>query len=225
MFFLKQKEAVPGEARSSRMEKGALLISAFFHPLLMPLYSVFRVFTSGCGTFSMPPESRTEILTLVFAGSFLLPLAAILIFRFTGLISSLRMEERRDRHLPHLAAFLSFTALAFVFYFRLPAYPLAWLMMLGTAVSVGLTGIITRFWKISSHMAGTGGFLGFCMMMDLACVAGMQGTGILYGLSFSAVVAWARFYLRAHTPAQLIAGFLLGMVISSLSVSFFAGFF
>jgi hypothetical protein len=70
---------------------------------------------------------------------------------------------------------------------------------------------ISRFWKISLHMAGVGGF----------------STALLYVLGLPAIwaflslplVAWARLHRRKHTPAQSLAGAIAGILVTILIFS------
>ena len=98
-------------------------------------------------------------------------------------------------------------------------------MLPGTALCIGLVGLITFWWKISSHLAGIGGISGFFLAFFF--MSGRQEFLLLLFLSLLAAVliATARWYLKAHDKSQLIAGFFLGMLCSSVSVCFFAELF
>lgn len=61
---------------------------------------------------------------------------------------------------------------------------------------------INRVWKISIHATGAGG--------AAALVALAQVPGWPLALGVPLVVAWARWQRRAHSPAQLVAGTLMG---------------
>ena len=67
---------------------------------------------------------------------------------------------------------------------------------------------ISNFWKISLHMVSVGGFATL-----LVYVFGPSVWWLFLGLP---LVAWARLYRRKHTPAQLFAGALAGILITAL---------
>lgn len=69
--------------------------------------------------------------------------------------------------------------------------------------------LINRHWKISIHCVGVGG------ATFLLCYVG--GKMLWPGVFLIPLVAWARLKLLAHTPLQLVAGFLLGGVVSLLA--------
>jgi hypothetical protein len=215
-FRVRRQSAIPG---GGILFLASWLVSVFFHPLLMPTYIAALLF--GFDLLVLNPEARAAILVFLFSTTFLLPILAIGLLWAAGLLKSLSMEDKKDRLLPHLITLLVYIALAWFFFHYLPMIALLGYLMAGIAVSVGITALITIFWKISSHMAGVGGLLGF----QLAIISGSNNSELLMPIIVSMLicgaVAASRFYLRAHNWLQLAAGFLLGMVISSATVRFF----
>lgn len=69
-----------------------------------------------------------------------------------------------------------------------------------------LVWMISRYWKISIHAVGVGG--GSIILLIVG------GTALWPVILAPVAVSWARLRLGAHTPAQLIAGSVLGAVIS-----------
>jgi len=201
------------------------LISILFHPLLIPTWSALFLFESAPELLPFTEEGKQGILALLFISTFLLPAGGIGLLWASGLIRSLSMEEKKDRHFPHLLAFICYLTVALLLKHFLPMLGLPYYLMLGSAISVGITGIITLFWKISSHLVGAGGFLGFQMAMAGHLASDGFFLPVVFGILVCGAVSSARLFLKAHNGAQLLAGFLLGMVISSLTVTFFAGFF
>jgi len=203
----------------------AWAFSLLFHPLFIPTISSLVIFRFTPELLPLTEDGKSGILGFIFISTFLLPAGAIALFWASGLIRSLSMDEQKDRHLPHLAAFLCYLGAAFLLDHILPVLRLPYCLMLGSAISAGLTGIITLVWKISSHMVGMGGFLGFQIFMARQTVSENFLFPVLISIFLCGAVASARYYLKAHDGLQLLAGFFLGMVISSVSVAFFAGFF
>lgn len=200
-------------------------LSLLFHPLFIPTISALVLFRFAPELLPLTEDGKRRILGFLFISTFLLPAGAIALFWASGLIRNLSMDERKDRHLPHLAAFLSFLGVAYMLDNFLPMLRLPFCLMLGSAISVGLTGIITLFWKISSHMVGMGGLLGFQVLIARQVVPASFFFPIVISILLCGAVASARYFLKAHDGLQLLAGFFLGMVISSATVAFFAEFF
>lgn len=203
----------------------AWVLSFLFHPLFIPSISALVLFRFAPEMLPLTDDGKRGILGFIFISTFLMPAAAIALFWASGLIRSLAMDERKDRHLPHLTAFLCYLGVAYLLDNFLPMLRLPFCLMLGSAISVGLTGIITLFWKISSHMVGMGGLLGFQLFIARQAVPASFFLPILISILLCGAVASARYFLKAHDGLQLLAGFFLGMVISSTTVAFFAGFF
>jgi membrane-associated phospholipid phosphatase len=67
-------------------------------------------------------------------------------------------------------------------------------------------------WKISAHLSGIGGLTGgvfaFCYVMAVNPVWLM-----ILMLVMSALTAISRIELKAHTPAQTLAGFTVGFLM------------
>ena len=133
-----------------------------------------------------------------------------------GKISSLEMETRQERQLP-----FTYPAISYILGFILiqreigqSINPFLMLILVGAQFNIVLTLIISLFWKISIHMIGIGGLVGVCILM---MKLNMQWDNILYlSLFFSGLLAYARLKLEAHTPAQVLAGFIVGVMTEAV---------
>ena len=86
------------------------------------------------------------------------------------------------------------------------------LVAVGATIAIGLVALINRYWKISAHLTGMGGLFGGLMSYCLGLGAiPTWGTICLWG-AVSLALMYARVRLNAHTPAQVCAGWLLGIV-------------
>ncbi len=190
----------------------ARILSSIFHPMLIPTLGLFLIFNIG-GHFSyLPFEHKRLIYIFVFVSTCALPLSLIPLFMLLGYVKSIYMEQRKERLLPTLFTCL-FYGIGYFFLTRIPIVPsFIQGFMLASIIAVGLALVITLFWKISMHMIGFGGLTG--AILALAFTFGLD-----IWLLFSIVVIIAgllgssRLYLKAHTPMQVHAGFLLGACI------------
>ena len=91
-------------------------------------------------------------------------------------------------------------------------------LMAAYAVNTGLVTLATLRWKVSVHTTGVMGPASL-----LALVLGLPGA--LLGLLLP-LVAWSRWRLRRHTPAELIAGAGIGLVstVAQVALSVKLGF-
>jgi membrane-associated phospholipid phosphatase len=73
------------------------------------------------------------------------------------------------------------------------------------------TLLITYYWKISMHMTGIGGLCGAFLLLGIVWPVDLRL--ILAGLFFIAgIVGSSRLVLQVHTPAQVAAGFIAGLL-------------
>ncbi len=120
--------------------------------------------------------------------------------------------------MPFLFTTFIYGADTFLLTRNLSSLHLSVVILAAVSVCIGLVTLVTLFWKISAHAVGTGGLLGFLfgivysfaamelLYPTLACVL---ATGLLLS---------ARLYLNAHTPAEVGAGFLLGLAVCFTAV-------
>ena len=134
-----------------------------------------------------------------------------------GIISDLSLTKRRERFYPYLITLLSYTAMM-IFYYRMNM-PKWFLLMIAASIAIMVAAIvITLWWKISAHMFGIGGLVGGAMSVSYFVERSnpyylFMGLFILAGL-----IGTSRLILKRHTLPQVIAGFLLGFLLSFVFV-------
>ena len=115
------------------------------------------------------------------------------------------IPDRRLRFKPMMIGVLSYVTGTIALYL-MDAPDVIWVLMLCYAVVTFVMTVITMYWKISIHSVGVIG-----PSMALAIV--FWPWGLLYFLLFPPI-AWSRYVLKRHTPAQIAAGALTGFVIT-----------
>lgn len=200
----------------------AHIISAVFQPLLMPTLVFYTILYHIDNSTNLTPEGRSTVLSLIFLTTCLIPVLVILMFRFTKVIKDLQMTDRRDRFFPFVFISIFYVITTYLFHRQLPLNPLLSTSLIAITVVVVLTNLITFFWKISAHAAGVVGWLGFIVIF-----ASMhQGSHTLLmplvaAILLSGIVLWARLYLDAHKPVEIVGGSLMGFLICYSSIYFF----
>ncbi|SNS06219.1 hypothetical protein SAMN06295967_102317 [Belliella buryatensis] len=189
------------------------IISAVFQPLLMPSLIIgFLLFGLPESEIAGAPN-KPLIFFVVVANTFVIPLAILLVMRYTKVIPSLKMEQKQDRVFPFSMISLLYMVTAYAFYIKdWMDYKLIFTLFIITICLILLTSI-TYFWKISAHMMGVGGLLGIILAYSLI----LTGFNLLYpvlgAIILTGAVGTARLYLNAHTPSQVWGGFLLGFLV------------
>lgn len=196
------------------MLKFANLISYLFHPLLMATYGCLLIFfglTNSIYFIFTPFRIKLVVTLTVFAFTFLLPVLNLLILYKMNYISSLKIENGKERTFPLLiTAFCYFGLFYLVYDFNI--WPAIKLFVLGGGICIFLVTIINLWWQISAHMTGIGGMFGALLALSIFLQMPIFIT-ISLCLLIAGLVGFARLYLKAHNQAQIYAGFSLGCVI------------
>jgi len=187
-------------------------LSTLLHPMLIPIIGLFLIFNIG-GHFSyFPLDHKRIVYLIVFLSTCVLPLSLIPLFLLLGVIKSVYMENRKERLFPTLFTGF-FYLLGYFFLMRIPIVPtFIQGFMLATIIAICIALGITFFWKISMHMIGIGGLTGALLALSFRF-------GLDIWIIFSAVIILSgllgasRLYLKAHTPMQVHAGYLLGAIV------------
>lgn len=173
-----------------------LYTSALFHAGIMPeMMMQYGLLLAGC----------TFFITAI------VPLLWIAFLVFTHQADNFFLDRPEQRRLPYLITTVAYGSWAYLLYasFRVPGYIL-W-AVIGATIALAAVTVITHWWKISAHTTGMGGLLGgvlgYCF-----CTGNMESvTPVVVLMLLSLIVMYARLYLDKHTPAQVVAGWILGI--------------
>lgn len=178
----------------------ARLISHAFNPAGLALL----VFVVSAMLF---PSQGGEIwIGLCFYVVF--PALALLYLLRSGRIDALYPHRREERNGLLLAGFASYS-LGYILLLLTESSALMCSTGLSFSAATLCVWLINRHWKISIHCVGVGGAIVLLFFVG--------GEGFWPSALAIPLVAWARLKLLAHTPLQLIAGFLLGGAVSLLA--------
>lgn len=190
--------------------KIAFAISAIFHPIFMPLYSIVMLFNFDFYiAHILTPQAKWTIIGLLFTLTIVTPIFLIYMYQRFGIIESYRLDKREDRPLP----FLTIGSLYYVAFYllkniNLPA--IIYLVLLSATILVLIAFVINFFWKISVHMLSVGSIVGMLISFSIAYQINILLI-ILIAILISGIVGWARLTMNAHTNLQVYTGFFLGL--------------
>ena len=134
-----------------------------------------------------------------------LPLTYLLLGIKRGWISDMELSRREERPCFILVSLSSDLLALGILWLAKGPHLLSVLIMTYLCLATVMFSI-SIFWKISMHMAGVGGF-STALLFVFGAAAGWAFLSL-------PLVAWARLYRRKHTPAQLAAGAIAGIVIA-----------
>ena len=191
-------------------ERFARLCSAVFHPLLIPTLGIFILFQINSHlSFAVNQDARRFIMLVVFINTAIAPVMAVWIMKKTGYVKDFMLTERNERILPLLVtAVLFFMTYYLLRQLSLPS--LVYFFIMSGTLLVMLALMISFVWKVSIHMVSLGGLTGFLIVASLLLRADIAWLIILAFLA-SGCTGTARLIVKAHSPAQVYTGYLIGM--------------
>jgi membrane-associated phospholipid phosphatase len=199
----------------------ALALSALLHPLLMPtlLFAILLYFSPA--VFGIANEAmQWRLLILIFFTTFLIPLLSMLLMFRVRSISSLTLDNKNERFMPFLTTTFFYMVTTFLFMRQMQGYYTMIVVLGSITFSIALVTLITVYWKISAHSVGICGVIGFLFGFYQKYADPMLFYPILAIILLAGLLMSARLYLNSHTPAQVFAGSLLGLIINFATVYF-----
>lgn len=139
----------------------------------MPFYAVAMVFQLNTYlSYHLPRQLQWILLALVFVSTFVFPALFASFLVQKGIVSSLKIENQKERRIPFIATalfyFISFfmiKRLPFFIIERLPLPDFFSSIILGGALLITIAFLINLKWKVSIHMLGIGGLCGFAFWL------------------------------------------------------------
>jgi len=204
----------------------AQFVSVLFHPLYVVVF-VYALFTI-VNPFQFSNFDRVEqgvFFINLMVQSIIIPIIAILMMKFLGMIGGLEMEKRTDRIGPLIVTGICYLWLTINFYNNIEVPQFLTSFMLGATISLFLGFLINLAEKISLHTIGIGGLIAaYCIMIykygygfatiqigeNEYYVHLMLILGIL--IIFGGLVASARLYLGRHVSREIYGGLLVGLI-------------
>ncbi len=204
------------------------LISLLFHPVFMPLFTLWLVFNSdnafhlyfaGSGDLVQERAYVLSLYAVFFLTTVLMPSISFYILKRNGLVQSLAMRERQERFAPYLSTVFYYGLLYFVL--RNGHYPQPFLSaVLGSGLVVLAVTILNSFFKISAHSAGIAGVVAiYAVLLKQQWIS--NGQGVLFALILlTGIVCTARLSLKAHRAIEIYIGAAVGFFILLLTMSY-----
>jgi membrane-associated phospholipid phosphatase len=193
----------------------AQFISYLFHPIWMPLYVVLIFWEMDTRIHILTQNSAWIYITMVVViNSIIIPTLMFWMMKSLGVISSLTMEDKKDRVFPFLVTGLFYLTSWFVFYNLGILDLVAYLFIVATALVI-VALIVNLFWKISVHSMSMGALSVF--ILYLTTIHFIPNNWPAYIIIFlSGLVGFARLKLKSHNATQVYVGYLSGIIITAL---------
>jgi membrane-associated phospholipid phosphatase len=186
-------------------------ISLVFQPLLMPTYAMLLLMNMDIFLL-LPLQWRLTAIVGTFIFTGILPAMPIWLMMKRGEVNDLFISKREERTMPYLFSLMAYFFWA-LFMWRTLQFPLFIVAMgMGSSVSILIIVLINLKWKISAHAAGIGGLSGAIFGVCYRTAINPVWLLILV-LFISGIVSLSRLELKAHTPGQVLAGYVVGFIM------------
>ena len=197
----------------------AQFISIIGHPLFMPIYTMVLIFEfNPYIDLQLPKNIQVIVLIILSVFTILLPIITAIILQKLGVVKSIYMKTAEERKWPFLLSvlwyYLGFELLTNV------TLPISlYLIMIGAITIVLIAHFITLHWKISVHMLGIGGVIGAMIGLSQRFEFN-HFYPILFLFFIAGMIGYARLKTNSHNYRQVYAGFILGISVEWIVVSF-----
>ena len=186
----------------------SILISIIFHPLIISIYTFFfLIYYNGYKT-----ENNNQIFIVCLLFSTIIPIITVLFLKYKNIISDLDASIKEQRILPLILAVL-YSTLGFLSLSYFDANFLIKGLMFCYITNTIITIIITKYWKISIHAMGVTAPISILYISGYHYILIMSMITILVGIS--------RIILKAHNLQQVVAGSILGFILTYIQIHLF----
>jgi len=203
------------------------IISWIFLPLFMPVYGLMLAMyvpsnedyiLNEDSLYFLTDVAKQAILYMFFIFSVLAPGLSFLLLLKKKIITTIDMENQRERNIPMILMLSYCLVLYFLFIIKaqnnvLPKYVYA-LPLSGVFVTVTYT-FINRWIKISLHAGGAGILTGFLLAYASAQVE-FEYWILIAAILASGITLTARLYLKKHTQFEVYTGWSLAVLLTFL---------
>lgn len=187
----------------------ARIMSMIFIPFYLPLVGLVALFLFSYMSL-LPLAYKLPMLLTVYISTILMPSLLIHLYRrFQGWTSK-ELGRKERRIVPYLISILCYFGCFFLMEYRNTPRVISIILVAALVIQM-VCALINVWWKISTHTAAIGGVAGGLVVYSIAF-----SFNPIWWLAFvillAGMVGTARMILRQHTLAQVVAGFLVGVV-------------
>lgn len=199
------------------LQASARIISAIFHPLLIPTLGFLFLFNSEFYFSILPWALKKYMLLVVFITTGFLPAISIFVLSINSKFD-INMEKNTDRTLALIISAVSYY-IGYLFLKRLPSFPVYNILLIGSVLVQVILLPISMRWKISIHSAAIGGLVGGVLSLAFR----LQENPVLLlstVIIMAGLIGTSRLILSKHSQSQIYAGFTVGFLVLFLVLMF-----
>ena len=207
------------ETTNSLPVKTARAVSLIFNPLFLPIYGLLIVLFAPTLFWYLPFKVKEILFFIYLINNLLIPVSLIPFFRYRHIISSIVIENRRERVIPLITVSFLYSVTSFImFRLQIPVFLKAYSYAL-TILAVTLL-VINLKWKISLHSAGAGALTALVLVLSLKMSSGLPFL-MIFSILISGIILSSRLRLNTHGPSEVYTGFITGFAVLAACILLF----
>lgn len=196
----------------------AQAISILSRPFYLPLLGVAALFIFSTLSF-IAPIIRIQVLLIVWISTVLIPQLFISIYHKTHGLKFLPFVSKEHRSVPYMISIICYFGCYWVLTVLFNAPHMIKAVLMAALVVQMVCALINIKWKISTHTAAIGSFLG-----------GLIASSIIYSFNpiwwfcivnlVGGIVGTCRMILRQHTLGEVVSGYCVGFIGALITILF-----
>lgn len=206
-------------------------VSYILHPLFMPMLGLFILFESPTlpnslltldALYYFPDQAKDVLYIVLGILTLLAPGLSLLIMYWNRMISTLDLEDRKERFYPFVLIIFYFVLTYAYLKLRLPEF-LQHEALMSYIFGIILVFVVSFFInfkvKMSMHAAGIFGVCGAILAYNQTQIESNLAF-LFYLLCLGGLVGSARVYLQKHTLKEVLVGMSVGFSVLYICVRF-----
>ena len=196
----------------------AKIFSYVFHPLFIPVYITYFIFTVRAYEFAgIDPRSKMLRLLLIAITCTFMPLVSVLLLRALNFIDSIYLKTQKDRIVPYIVS-MTFYFSVWV-YFKKNHVEADLVRMALAIFNASVAGFLLNIiMKVSMHAIAMGVMTAFIAFLAFQETVNLS-LYLTIALLISGFVCTSRLIVSDHRPREIYIGFIAG-VLSQLAAQY-----
>jgi membrane-associated phospholipid phosphatase len=205
----------------------AFWVSVLFHPVVLP--TLFFIFAAVTTPEIITPFSsgglQLRFILLIFITTMLIPIAMLCLHLILSKrkisLQMLYLQNTKDRVYPFLHTGLFYGGITYLFYANLHLNPFICSFMGMVTLAVLLSAGISTFYKISAHVLALSALTGYVFLLHFFLPEVNLLISACSLIFITGLTASCRLLLNAHTPGQILGGFVVGLLCTLSCIVWF----
>lgn len=193
----------------------ARVLSMIFTPFYLPLVGLMALFVFSYMNL-LPWQYKLMVLGLVYIFTILLPSIFIHLYRRYQGWDLIELGTRERRMVPYVISILCYFGCYYLMtMLHIPSF-MARILLAALLIQI-VCAVINVWWKISTHSAAIGGVAGAIVAFSFL-FSFNPNWWLCVVLVIAGMVGSSRIILRQHSLAQVLTGFLVGLVLGFFAI-------